>query len=272
MQQLLKFIEQNLYIILFAVLQIVCGILIFGLNPYQQASFTHSVATISARGNEMSSSVTDYLDLKHQNQLLQKQVAEQFKNSHLGSVMFLADTFAVRDSSSKLLYDIVPAEVVYNTSFKANNVFVINKGTDQGVTKNMGVVSSEGVAGIVLKSNNNYSTCMSLLNTNMTVIPTINGNEYYTKLEWKNSAPNTMSIKGINKLEKIDKGDLVQTGQSSLLFPKGIPIGVVDSLETDSNSQYFKTSITTATNFRNLEYVYVIINKDADQISDLLEE
>ncbi|MDB9881568.1 rod shape-determining protein MreC [Bacteroidia bacterium] len=272
MHRLLAFIEQNLYFILFAVLQVVCSFLLFGLNPYQQASFTHSAAVVTANSNKLSSDVTGYLDLKNQNIILQNQVANQFQNSSLGTIMYLHDTLKVKDSSRQHLYDLVPAQVVYNSVYKAENVFVINKGTIDGIKKNMGVVSSEGLAGIVLKSNAKYSTVMSLLNTNMKVIPNINGMEYFTELVWDNSSPQTMKIKGINKLEKIEVGDMVQTGQSSLLFPRGIPIGTITKLEQKENSQYFDTELVTTTNFRNLTYVYVVINRDAHLIAPLIEE
>ena len=272
MRKLLDFIEHNLYIILFAVLQVVCAFLLFGLNHYQQAAFTHSVATVTATGNQFSSEVTSFIGLKEQNNLLQEQVANQFKSSPLGYVMYLRDTFDIRDTAGRNLFDVMPAEVIYNTAYKAQNVFVINKGTDHGITKNMGVISSEGLAGIVLSSNRKYSSVMSMLNTNMRMIPNINGQEYYTELEWDNELPNSMAIKGINKLEEIEIGDTVQTGNSSLLFPEGIPIGTVSELHELPNSQYFETRILTATNFRSLKYVYVIINRDANLINSLLTE
>lgn len=272
MQRLLDFIEQNLFIILFAALQFVSVFLIFGMNHYQQAVFSNSMAAVTSQINELSSNVTDYIGLKGQNELLQEQVSDQFKNSNFGQLLYLKDTFQVEDTLGRTLFDITPAQVVFNTAHKANNVFIINKGSDHGVGKNMGVISSQGLAGLVLESSRKYSAVMSLLNTKMTVIPNINGQEYYTKLIWDNIYPNSMGIKGINKLERIKVGDLIQTGKSSLLFPEGIPIGKVTSLEEIPNSQYFKTRIETSTNFRNLNYVYVIANKDVKVLESFLKE
>lgn len=270
MQRLLDFIEHNLHLILFSLLQLGCAFLIFGLNPFQQAAFTNLASSVTSRTNQVSAELFNFIGLKDQNRQLQDQVAYQFSNSSFGTLRYMNDTLEIKDSSKRKLFDAIPAEVVYNTSFKANNVFVINKGKTHGIRKNMGVISSQGLAGLVLNASENYATVMSLLNSNMTVIPKINGQEYYTKLEWKNDMPNTMSISGINKLEKIAIGDLVQTGKSSLLFPEGIIIGHILELETLSNSQYFKTRIQTATNFRDLDYVYVLVNKDAAELETLL--
>lgn len=270
MQRLFAFIEHNIHIILFTLLQVICGFLLFSLNPYQQASFSHSAALLSDGTNAFSANVTGYFDLQNQNQLLQEQVASQFKNDSKSTLQCLGDTLTIRDTARKPLFDVIPAEVIFNTVYKANNTFIINKGTEQGVTKNMGVISSQGVAGIVLQSNSNYSSVMSLLNTNMSVIPTINDMERYSSIIWDNTSPDVMKIKGINKLEEIKIGDKVYTGKSSLLFPSGILIGEVSRLETTPTSQYFKTEIKTATNFRNLDYVYVIHNRDLEEIMELL--
>ena len=134
----------------------------------------------------------------------------------------------------------------------------------------MGVISSQGIAGVVLSSNQNYSAVMSLLNTNMKITPHINGQEYFTEMIWDNSKFNCLNINGINKLEQINLGDVVSTGNSSLLFPKGIPIGHISKINDTPKSQYFELKLETATNFRNLEYVFVIINNEYLGLYDLL--
>ena len=146
MQRLLAFIENNLHLILFVVLQVVCGFLIFSLNAFQQAAFTHSANSVTASVNESVTNVTDYLDLRYQNKELQYQVATQFGNSSNGSLVYLNDTFKVKDSLSKPLFSMVPAQVIYSTVHRADNVFIINKGSLDGIKKNMGVVSSQGEA------------------------------------------------------------------------------------------------------------------------------
>lgn len=270
MQRLLAFIEHNLHLILFVVLQIICGFLIFSLNAFQQATFTHSANAVTASINQFVTNITDYTDLSYQNKELQYQVATQFENSSHGSLVYLNDTFRVKDTLKKPLFSMVPAQVIYNTVHRADNVFIINKGSLDGIKTNMGVVSSQGLAGIVLKTSSKFSTVMSLLNTNMKIIPSIKGKEYFTELVWDNESPYYLKIIGLNKLESIVEGDLITTGHSSLLFPKGIPIGSVSKLSSKPNSQYFETHVKTATDFRALEYVYVIINQEKEALEAML--
>ena len=270
MQRLIAFIEHNFHIILFVILQTICGFLIFSLNPYQQAIFSKASLGVTSSINKLSSDVYSYWNLKSQNTLLQNQISQQFKESFPQSLYYLNDTLSISDTSMHRLFDAIPAHVVFNTAHKTNNVFIINKGLDHGIKKNMGVIYSQGIAGVVLSSNQNYSAVMSLLNTNMKITPHINGQEYFTEMIWDNSKFNCLTINGVNKLEQINLGDVVSTGNSSLLFPKGIPIGHISKINDTPKSQYFELKLETATNFRNLEYVFVIINNEYLGLYDLL--
>lgn len=270
MQRLFAFIEHNFHIILFVILQTICGFLIFSLNPYQQATFSKASLGVTSSINKLSSDVYSYWDLKSQNILLQNQISQQFKESFRQSLHYLNDTFLISDTSMHRLFDAIPAQVVFNTAYKTNNIFIINKGLNHGIKKNMGVISSQGIAGVVLSSNQNFSAVMSLLNTNMKITPHINGQEYFTEMMWDNSKLNCLTINGINKLERINLGDVVSTGNSSLLFPKGIPVGHISKINNMPKSQYFELELKTATNFRDLEYVFVIINNEYSDLNDLL--
>ena len=81
MQRLFAFIEHNFHIILFVILQTICGFLIFSLNPYQQATFSKASLGVTSSINKLSSDVYSYWDLKSQNIWLQNQISQQFKES-----------------------------------------------------------------------------------------------------------------------------------------------------------------------------------------------
>jgi rod shape-determining protein MreC len=224
MQRLIAFIENNLHLLLFIPLQFFCLYLIFSLNPYQKAYFSNSASAVTARVNGTSKQVYNYFDLENQNLDLQENFTLQFENSSNQKINYLGNEVVIKDSATDIMFSAIPAQVVYNTVHKADNIFVINKGKKHGVGKNMGVVSSSGVAGIVLASGPDFSTVMSVLSSQFKFTPQINDEEFYTSVNWTNDRPNLMSIEGINKLEKIKIGDEVTTGMSSLLFPPNIPI------------------------------------------------
>lgn len=182
------------------------------------------------------------------------------------------DSLEIKDSLNQSLYTAIPAQVVYHSIHKAENVMVINRGKNHGVKRGSGVISAQGVAGIVVGVGPNFSTVMSMQHVDFHLIPQINNQEFFTELQWENKRPNVLSINKINKLEKIKEGDLVTTGTSSLIFPPDIPIGTIEKLESTANSQYFDTEISTATDFRTLRYVFVINHIHRAEIETLLED
>src|SRR5690606_11802514 len=140
-----------------------CATLLFRLNPYQRAYFSNAAGDITARVNHVSSSVTHYFSLGEQNRILQSTIADSILhfNSNL-QLHFLNDTFMVSDSSKRPWFDVIPAQVVYNSIHKSENYFVINKGSKDGINKGSGVISPQGVAGIVIAVGPRFSTAMSL--------------------------------------------------------------------------------------------------------------
>ncbi|MBR9861146.1 rod shape-determining protein MreC [bacterium] len=247
--------------------------MIFKLNPYQKAYFTNSSAAVTANINNFSTSVSNYFGLREQNIMLQESIIDSsiYHNPYL-SLHYFSDTLEVKDTNAKPLFSMVPAQVVFNSVHKADNVFVINKGSNDGIKKGAGVISSKGVAGIITSVGPNFSTAMSVLHTEFNLIPQINGQEFFTDIIWDNENPHTLTINKINKLEPIDTGDLVSTGMSSLIFPAGIPLGYIEKLIPVKGSQYLDTKITTATNFRKLNYVFVVQNNYIQEIEDQLDE
>ena len=59
--------------------------------------------------------------------------------------------------------------MILNSINKSKNIIIINKGEVNGITKEMGVVSSKGVVGIIKNITDNYSSIVSLLNTDLKI-------------------------------------------------------------------------------------------------------
>ncbi|MFY0642853.1 MAG: rod shape-determining protein MreC [Bacteroidia bacterium] len=273
MQRLLAFIENNLHFILFLVLQVFSLTLVFKLNPYQRAYFSNSASGITSYVNNVSEEVRNFINLREGNRQLQHVYTDSVsKIKDIYQLHLLTDTFKVKDSSFNLLYEVVAAEVVFNSVHKAENVIVINKGRADGIEKGAGLISSEGIAGVVIAVGEHFSTAMSVLNTNFHIVPQINGQEFFTELIWNNQNPYTLKINKINRLENVNVGDMVTTGKSSLIFPAGIPIGKVTKLNEVEGSQYFDTEIETASNFRNLHYVFVVNNSKRAEIEEVMQD
>ena len=62
-------------------------------------------------------------------------------------------------------------------------------------------------------------------------------------------------------------GDTIVTGGNSLIFPKGILIGYVDSFKLDNSENYLELEIILATDMTNIENLYVLNNNNIKEIN-----
>jgi len=74
-----------------------------------------------------------------------------------------------------------------------------------------------------------------------------------------------VTLKDLPKSVKVAKGDTVVTSPTSSLFPANLMVGTVYEIIDDKASNFYSFKIRPATNFFNLEYVYVIQNLQYDE-------
>ncbi len=174
--------------------------------------------------------------------------------------MQIIDT--VNTDSVRLIqkYFYLPAKVVGNSVTSQVNFLTIHRGSAEDIKPNMGVVGPQGIVGTVVNVSENYASVMSLLHRQYKVVVKLkNGGERGT-VEWDGSSPYYVTLKDIPKSAKINKGDTVVTSSTSSLFPGNIMVGTVQEIIDDKSSNFYTLKLKTATNFFNVEYVYVIAN------------
>ena len=91
-------------------------------------------------------------------------------------------------------------------------------------------------------------------------------------LNWDGKTPNIITLTGIAKSAKVAKGDTIITSGYSTSFPKGMFIGIVDEVIPEKSTNNFKIKFRSAANFYNIEFVYAIDDKQADDINKLLDK
>ncbi len=136
----------------------------------------------------------------------------------------------------------------------------------------MGVIDpNTGVVGVVTDVSTDYAVVMSLLHKDSHISgKLLKGGETGT-LNWDGKTPNIISLKDIPKGAKVAKGDTVISSGFSTSIPKGMMIGIVEEAVPDKGSSNFLIKFRSAANFYNLEYVYIIDNKQAEGIKTILD-
>jgi rod shape-determining protein MreC len=130
----------------------------------------------------------------------------------------------------------------------------------QGVKPEMGVITSQGVVGIIKNVSAHYCTVMSMLHKDMRISAKFKNNNYFGSLAWEGTDPTVAVLKDIAKHVVFKTGDTVVTTSYSAVFPENILIGTVASADIKPGENFYNIKIKLSTNFSNLTYVYVVDN------------
>ncbi len=266
MHNIFLFIKRYFNFIFFLVLQILSLVLLVKFNQTHEAAYGAVANEVTGRINDQYNKVQYYFHLKETNRRLHDENT-RLKNL-LGINFANPDTtrIAVIDSlakdtlgrSRKFIW--LPAKVVSNTISAQLNFITLHRGALQGVKKDMAVIGTDGVVGIVIDVSDNYSRVMSVLNRNSRVSSMLKKGNISGSVEWDGRDPRYLTLKNIPKSIEVAKGDSVVTSNYSSNFPPNIMVGTVNEIAADPGSNFFTIKLRTATNFYSLQYIYVVEN------------
>ncbi|HMI79346.1 MAG TPA: rod shape-determining protein MreC [Ferruginibacter sp.] len=278
MRNIFLFVRRYITFLFFLVLQGFSIYLIVHYNLYHKAVFSSTANQLTGKVNEQYSKVEYYFQLKRTNDSLVK-ANERLYNK-------LKADFELPDTTSKAVIDSIridsmeqyrkynyfPAKVVYNSVAAQNNFIVLGRGQAQQLKDGMGIVDiNNGVVGIITEADKDYSVVMSLLHKDSHISgKLLKGGETGT-LSWDGKTPNMISLTGIPKSAKVAKGDTIITSGFSTSFPKGMMIGIVSDIFSETSTSNFLIRFRSAADFYNLQHVYAIDNKQTESINNLLD-
>ena len=269
MRNLFALLWKNQFFILFLLLMSISLYLLTRSYSYH-GSIAHNTSSDLSGGLFSSySDITDYLSLKDENELLASENA--ILKNMLSSSFLQTDTqYVYRDS----LYKYIPVKVVSSSVSKSNNYIVVNKGSKHGIHKEMGVVSTTGISGIVVGVSLNYSTIMSMLNPKMRISARIKNSGQLVNVIWDNSDYLYGTVIDIPSHIKLNKGDSIVTSGNSLIFPEGIMVGEIESHETNDNKNLSTAQLLFSTDFNGVQHLFVIENimkPEQDSLLNLID-
>ena len=148
---------------------------------------------------------------------------------------------------------------------------MINKGSDDGITTDMGVICSQGVIGIITEVSGHFSSGMSILHKNSKISARILKNNHLVSVSWPGLNYRIGLIEDIPTHVDVEEGDTIITSGNSSIFPEGIMLGVVGKVN-ENPSQLFKTaSLKFSVDYNNIYWAYVIDNHSREEKEGLNE-
>ncbi|WP_153663158.1 rod shape-determining protein MreC [Chitinophaga sp. SYP-B3965] len=288
MRNLIIFLRRYFNFFLFLLLEVICFIFVFRNNNFQRTVYLNSASSISGKLYTKYNGVQYYFHLQSTNDSLVKE------NVRLHNE--LASSFDTRDTGTFIKYDTLrkysndtarkllstemrkylyrEAKVINNSVNREINTITIRRGSKDGIRPNMGVIGPDGAVGVVRSVSENYAVVISLLykstgaanNSNFGFSAKLRNSGEIGTVYWDGASGGYGYMKDVPRSARLHKGDTIITSGFSAVFPENIAVGYIDTFRlSDKSSTSYSIRMKFATNFYNLQYVYVIENLLRDE-------
>ena len=275
MNNLLNFFIKNSSWFFFAFYVILSLVLLFRSNPFQQSVYLTSANSTVATISKAVNGASDYFHLKEINEDLHMRNAEQKQEilalqKQLQEMELKYGAKPGEAVSGKGDYTFISAHVISNSVANPSNYITIDRGSADGIEPYMGVMDMNGVVGIVDAVNTHSARIMSMLHPDTKITCEIKGNGNFGLLVWDGKNTDHAILKDLPKVGNYNIGDTVVTSSSSLSFPQGFMVGVVESVSPTTKSDNFMTLIVRLScKITKLSNVHVIKNNRKDELKQL---
>jgi len=267
MQQIFNFLFKNSNRLLFLLLLCVSLLLTIQSHSYHKSRVISSANFLTGGVYEKINNVTEYLNLKTENDAL------ALENARLKSIIFnTKDTTTIKKPENLkgvAPEDIVVSKVIHNSYNTLENFLTLNSGSKEGVKADMGVINSLGIVGIIDRTSPNYSTVISILNLKSRINAKVKKSNHFGSLSWNGKSTGFVQLVDVPRLASIRKGDTIVTGGQSVIFPENINIGTIDKYYYEEETNYYVIDVKLFNDMTNLGHVYIIKSKDRDEVSNL---
>ena len=263
MRNLLEFLAKYNHWFVFLILEVVSMVLLFQYNSYQGSAWFSSANAVTGKLYEWDANVETFFSLTKVNQELTQRNAylEQEVQKLSDSLVSVTKDSSIyhRDQFALLRnYRLIPAKVVANSVDKPGNLMTIDKGSADGIHKDMGVISGTGVVGIVYLVAEHYAIVIPVLNTKSNISCMILNRGYFGYLRWKGGVSDLAYLEEVPRHAHFKLGDYVVTSGYSAVFPPGVRVGRILHVFNSADGLSYRVQLRLSTDFARLRDVCVI--------------
>ena len=277
MHNLTEFLAKHNHWFVFLVLEVVSMVLLFRYNSYQGSVWFSSANAVTGKVYEWDSAVESYFSLSGVNSQLTQRNAflEQQVRMLDDSIARLtrSQEAAVTRLSSMVPFQgcrLIPAKVVANMVNRYDNLITIDKGSADGVKRDMGVVCGMGVVGIVYLVSEHYSIVIPALNSHSNISCTIQRRGYFGYLRWRGGSSQLAYLVDVPRHAHFKLGDNVVTSGYSSVFPPGVMVGKVLHVFNSADGLSYRVQVKLSTDFARLRDVCLVDDSALQERIDLM--
>lgn len=237
------------------------------ITGYVTVPFQRGISEAGSFLSERSDELVQIRDLLARNQELQEQIDElTIENNTLTQEKYelnnLRDLYQLDQAYAD--YDKVGARVIGKDTGNWFNSFIIDKGSDDGITVDMNVMAGSGLVGIVTEVGANWARVTAIIDdtSNVSGMILATGDNLIVSGDLELMSQNTISFtRLVDSAGKVKEGDKVVTSNISDKYLPGLLIGYITSMDSDSNNLTHSGTITPAVDFEHMDEVLVILDK-----------
>jgi len=256
---------------LFLFLQVVSLALYFSYSNYHKTGFVNATGELSGWLYDVRTSVTEPFKLKAVN----RQLAEE--NAELMGM--LPQSFRVKSDGSILIdsmsvereFVYIPAKVIDITLNKSRNFITIDRGSNDGIEKEMGIISPQGIVGFVYDVTPHYAVVIPVQNELFSTSVKLGGVNDFGVIKWEGGDPDIARVYGISASRQLNEGDRILTKGASARFPEGIPVGIIKSFKLEPGRSDYTVDVQLATDFKSVHHVYAVKALFGDELKALMQ-
>lgn len=277
MHNLTEFLAKHNHWFVFLVLEVVSMVLLFRYNSYQGSVWFSSANAVTGKVYEWDSAVESFFSLSGVNSQLTQ------RNAFLEQQVRMLDDSIARLTRSKEVAvarlsnmapfqgcRLIPAKVVANMVNRYDNLITIDKGSADGVKRDMGVVCGMGVVGIVYLVSEHYSIVIPALNSHSNISCTIQRRGYFGYLRWRGGSSQLAYLEDVPRHAHFKLGDNVVTSGYSSVFPPGVMVGKVLHVFNSADGLSYRVLVKLSTDFARLRDVCLVDDSALQERIDLM--
>ncbi len=266
MQRIINFILNYRNAFLYGFLALISLVFTIRSHSYHQSRFFNSSKWVTGKVYGSAANVSGYFSLKEENNRLIQE------NERLRRLLFNTPSLdSMFLDTTALDYTVINAKVIKNSFASPRNYLTIDKGKAHGISQDMGVITTQGILGIIENTSTNYATVQSVLNTKSNINAKIKNTDYFGSLVWDARDYNVVQLMDIPRLVPLVVGDTIVTGAMSSIFPENIPIGVIKKYDLNASKSFYNIDVELFNDMANIKNIYLIKNKHKQEIEKLEE-
>ncbi len=263
---------KNSVVIIFAILILVISFFVFTNTPFfvkGYAKIRNSISEIAGPALTLISrpayavkgyvaTYVDLINIKKENVLLKKKLEAlqlenqripelEKENKRLKSIL----KFSEQNPESVIVARVIGEDL--KNWFKS---VIVDKGKDHGIREKMPAITPTGIVGQAVEVNKWHSKVMIINDTNSSVDVYVEGKSTRGILE--GTGQTVLKLKYVLKNDEIEIGDKLVTSGKDGIYPKGLPVGIVITVNRGRPGIFADIEAMPFNNFKQLEEVIFI--------------